>query len=844
MADETVSSQVYKSRDQIRAQITTLLKQYMELENVDLTKSSFLSFVVDALSTLTSNTLFYQISAYREFFLTKAQLPESIYNLAAFLGYNPSEATAAEGFVLFSIPFGFEDAITSFEIPEGFTVTAEGDVVFTTYYSTTIEVTNNSQVVITIREGNKTTVLPVTIEESQFLFVLPFRQFSLSEQEFAIPEDLQQYQFVSIDVPFDGQISAQTVQVRPEDSASYEAYVEVESLFLMSATTKGYVSRRTDTGINLQFGNGLIGYQPEAGSTVLVNLSLTQGADGNVIAGSIRTGDRIYNTTDAGITEIVQYDLTNGSPASGGEDEESLEQVRSNAIANISALERIVTENDFVNADVIIDNSPIGPNSLPVLKRSDLKVNEIALFSTVYFGTDLVPTRDVFSTFTDTYIPRQTIINFDGVDYYTLFDIEIDPLNSNADYTYIMYEIQQIPSLVTSYGTAYDLYSDLLTVERSGATATYTLDYKTTESDSLSTTCVMEISETGATYNMVNDGTAFVVYFPNNQAIPKGELTYFFTISHPSEGNIAQYSTQFVFRQDLSDFTMSDVVIPDSTSYIVYDIPTVEKEYYDGINQRDFELQVMQQLLTTLTFKDYRMLTDFINFKFANTTGVLRNMQLNEVDLLPVISIRCGEPVSPSVDDRYIVGTGSAGDWADHDGDIATWTKQVDSITTDSTSFDGTSIIHVEVTTDTTSYLWIYTEPKSDQMVYVEDEDYKYIYSDLGWVKPLYMIPLQISLDIFREETYTSSLGSLTQAIREALVAAFEDRFGINAEIYRSEIIDVVQEVEGVDHCSLLGPVSNIFFNFDINNFTQTQLLEYAPEYLYFTVDDIAIRIF
>ena len=844
MADETVSSQVYKSRDQIRAQITTLLKQYMELENVDLTKSSFLSFVVDALSTLTSNTLFYQISAYREFFLTKAQLPESIYNLAAFLGYNPSEATAAEGFVLFSIPFGFEDINTSFEIPEGFTVTAEGDVVFTTYYSTTIEVTNNSQVVITIREGNKTTVLPVTIEESQFLFVLPFRQFSLSEQEFAIPEDLQQYQFVSIDVPFDGQISAQTVQVRPEDSASYEAYVEVESLFLMSATTKGYVSRRTDTGINLQFGNGLIGYQPEAGSTVLVNLSLTQGADGNVIAGSIRTGDRIYNTTDAGITEIVQYDLTNGSPASGGEDEESLEQVRSNAIINISALERIVTENDFVNADVIIDNSPIGPNSLPVLKRSDLKVNEIALFSTVYFGTDLVPTRDVFSTFTDTYIPRQTIINFDGVDYYTLFDIEIDPLNSNADYTYIMYEIQQIPSLVTSYGTAYDLYSDLLTVERSGATATYTLDYKTTESDSLSTTCVMEISETGATYNMVNDGTAFVVYFPNNQAIPKGELTYFFTISHPSEGNIAQYSTQFVFRQDLSDFTMSDVVIPDSTSYIVYDIPTVEKEYYDGINQRDFELQVMQQLLTTLTFKDYRMLTDFINFKFANTTGVLRNMQLNEVDLLPVISIRCGEPVSPSVDDRYIVGTGSAGDWADHEGDIATWTKQVDSITTDSTSFDGTSIIHVEVTTDTTSYLWIYTEPKSDQMVYVEDEDYKYIYSDLGWVKPLYMIPLQISLDIFREETYTSSLGSLTQAIREALVAAFEDRFGINAEIYRSEIIDVVQEVEGVDHCSLLDPVSNIFFNFDINNFTQTQLLEYAPEYLYFTVDDIAIRIF
>jgi hypothetical protein len=252
MADVTVSTQIYKSRDQIRTQIITLLKQYLELENVDLTKSSFLSFVVDALSTLTSNTLFYQISAYREFFLTKAQLPESIYNLSAFLGYSPDEATSAQASVLFTIPFGFEDTSTEFVIPSGFKLTAEGGVVFTSYYSTTITVTNNSQVVITVREGNRTYNLPVTIEASQFVFVLPFTQFSTSQQEFSIDEDLQQYQFVSIDVPFSGQISAQTVQVKPSNSASYESYTEVASLFLMDASTKGYVLRRTDTGINLQ----------------------------------------------------------------------------------------------------------------------------------------------------------------------------------------------------------------------------------------------------------------------------------------------------------------------------------------------------------------------------------------------------------------------------------------------------------------------------------------------------------------------------------------------------------------------------------------------------------------
>ena len=830
MADETVSSQVYKSRDQIRNQIITLLKQYLELENVDLTKSSFLSFIVDALSALTSNTIFYQMSAYREFFLTKAQLPESIYNLAAFLGYSPNEATSAVVNVFFEIPLTFDDALTTFEIPEGFKVYAEGNIVFTTYYSTTIQVTNNTSAAITVREDNRTYNLPFDIEDQVLKFVMPFRQFSISEQEFQISEDLQQYQFVSLDVPFSGQLSDQSVSVRPPESASSEQYVEVASLFLMDSSTKGYVARRTDDGMNLQFGNGLIGYQPEAGSTVIVDLSLTQGADGNVIAGSIKSGDRIYNTNDAGITESVQYSLTNPSPAFNGADEESLEEIRSNAIINISALERTVTENDYINANVIIDDSPIGPNSLPVLKRSDLKVNEISLYSTIFFGNDLVPTRDVFTTFNSLYIPRQTVINFDGVDYYTLYDIEIDTLNSNAEYTYIMYEIEQIPTLVTSYGSDYDLYADNLTVVRSGSQATYSLDYKSTEVDALSTTCEMEISETGATYNMVNDGTAFVYTFPNNLAIPKGELTYFFTIKHPTYNEIAQYSNQFIFRQDLSDFTMSDVVV-DGTNYIVYDIPTVEKDYYDSINQRDFEVQVMQQLLTTLTFKDYRMLTDFVSFKFANTTGVMRNMQLNDTDHNPVLDILCTPPASPSVGDRYIVDNGQ-GAWEGKDDYIAEYRQQVIS-----TAYDATSVI------DTTTYIWYYTEPKTDEMIYVTSEGYKYIY-DEKWVKPLYTIPLQLSLDIFRDDTYTGSLSALTQSIREALVEAFADRFGLNVTIYRSEIIDVVQEVDGVDHCTLRAPVSNIFFNYDINEFTQTQLLEYAPEYVYFTEDDIAIRVF
>ena len=826
-----VSTQIYKSKDRIRNQIIEKMKEYLELDNVDLTKSSFLSFVTDVLSSNVSNLMFYQISAYKEFFLTKAQLPGSVYNLSAFLGYKPKSATTAKTNVMFTIPFGFSDTTVQIVLDEGFKVTA-GDVKFVTYYTTTITIEDNSEVTIVVKEGNRTYNFPVVYTLDSFSFSLPFKQYSISIQEFQISEDLQQYQFVSIDVPFDSQISGLTVEIRPSDSIIYETYSEVSSLYLMDHTTKGYVSRRSDEGTTLQFGNGLIGYQPEPGSTVKVTLLLTEGVGGNVIAGSISSGDRVYHNNSSGVTQIVSYSVVNTSPAYNGADEENLEAIRRNAITNITALERIVTENDFKNANIIIKDSPIGQNSLPVLKRSDLKINEIALFSTIYFATDLVPTKNLYESFTDTVIPRETIITRDGIIYQTVFDMEIDILNSSANYTYIMYEIEKIPSLVTNYGSEYDMYASQLTVSKDDMEATYTLDFECNESDPNLLSCEMEISETGAKFDMINDGTAFIYVFADYRIIPNGDLTYFFTIKHATIGYIAQYSSQFIFILSLNDFTTSNV-ITDGTTHIVYDIPTIKSLYYNTINQRDFELQVLQQLLTTMAFKDYKMLTDFINFKFSNTTGSFRNMQLNDVNLTPVISILSDPPpTSILVPDgtsfvecyipdgqRYIVANGT-GDWKNHSNDIAISQQ------------------------DSTGISWVFIEPKTDQMIYVISESIKYIYNGTSWNIPIYDIPLQISVDIFKSDTYTGTLGNLTQKIRTDLVSAFTSRFGINTYIYRSEIIDIIQSIDGVDHCHLIKPESSVFLKFNIDDFDQEQLLEYSPEYFYFTEDSIAIRVF
>jgi hypothetical protein len=819
MAEQTTSQEVFKSRDQIRSQITDFLQTYLELENVDLTKSSFLSFMVEILSTITSNVLFYQISTYKEFFLTKAQLPESIYNLAAYLGYSAETATTASLDVLFTLPLAFEDNVASFTIPVGFQVKGTDEIIFTSYWSTVVTVTNNSSVTAVLTEGTKVFNMPVTVTDGIAYFVLPFSQFNINEQEFQINADLQVYQFISLDVGVTGEIAEIVVQVKEPGQAGYTTYIEVPSLFLMEATTKGYVIRRTDDGFKLQFGNGLIGYQPNPSSTVLVTTKLTEGEDGNVVVGTVTQGERIYTTTVAGKTEIVNYEITNTEPAINGEDEESLDEIRRNAIINLTALERLVTESDYIHADVIIDNSPLNQNSLPVLKRSDIKVNEISLFTTLNFGGEIVPSRDLYKSYDTTYIPKNTIITHRGVDYYTIFDMTIEALNTIATYAYILTEIKQIPVLVTSYGSDYDLYATELTVEQSGAAATFVLDYNTSESDYSLVDCEIEILETGQDYDMINDATAkqFIFIFPDYTVLPENENTYYFNISHPSEGLIGQYQATFTFRQDLSDFSTSNVVT-DTTGFIVYDIPVIQKEWYDSINAVQFETTVLQKLVTEVTFKDYKMLTDFVNFKLANTTGEMENMQLNEVDLLPAIDILSIPPSSGDLGDRYIVLNGQ-GVFANHENDIA-------------------------VVDDATAMTFTFLTPKSDQMIYITNKGQKYIFSVFGWVVPNYVIPLILEMDVFRSTTYSGTSGNLSDAVKTAVMDAFSSRFGINQNIYRSEIIDVMQSVDGVDHVVLRQPESSIFFNFDINDFDQETLLRYGPEYIYFDEDNMIIRIF
>ena len=104
-------------------------------------------------------------------------------------------------------------------------------------------------------------------------------------------------------------------------------------------------------------------------------------------------------------------------------------------------------------------------------------------------------------------------------------------------------------------------------------------------------------------------------------------------------------------------------------------------------------------------------------------------------------------------------------------------------------------------------------------------------------------MPLDMNLEVFLEKGFIQSTQEAINQVKFKLLTDFSSRFGPNVTLYRSEIIRSVQELEFVNHCNLKKPESNIFFEFSEENMTQTQLLEFSPDYIYFEENSINVTV-
>ena len=730
---ETKTMEIFSSRDMIRTQLIEYGKSYLEINDIELTKTSYLSYLINVLSVLTSNLIYYNTATYREFFLVRAQQKESVLNLAAMIGYTPTIASPSTSTVLLSIPTDFRST-TSFTLygrndpdHEAFKFYAgpikfslENEIRFSIIIDRGVPLAATIYEVVRYSDEDDSTITGIqpvhwkfSSDKGMIYFAVAVTQVEEQTETFTFPK-MRPYEFYDVTVPFKGefagvQVSTVSTEVsyNPTTTSSGQvAYNQVQtdddrvwwddksSMFLCLPGQFHYTYRVNENGIRLFFGNDIIGTQPTEGDTCTVVTSVTQGYEGNVIAGSIKRSDKInvdVEYEDGNVRSLpVLINCINTTPATGGTDYPTIDEIRSNAITHISTLGRLVTQYDFENASSIVEDLPI-QHSFPILKRSDLKRNEIVLFTDILYADQYVPTRNSVVQ-----LSEDNIIDVDGVDmiqykygdeveislsryetsadydaqdpFVSLFDIDVTTSTSECTYYYVLTSIEKTPLLKEYYvdndtilvptTVEFDVIGNVAgSVDRDLRIKIYYSHVSTGVNGEYSDiTCSLEMDESGiyndTTYHdTTNDDGTTVTWFQLDMDFAdftSGERYFDFNFSTTNaalvaSGNhrICNADVRNIVKQDLSEFMYSKIretdTDTDSTGDwgLMYDVPVVKQSYLDYLEENQqldsFTEEVLHRI-ASFDMTEYRMLTDSVNLKFSNTTGRLTNTNFNVVN--------------------------------------------------------------------------------------------------------------------------------------------------------------------------------------------------------------------
>lgn len=508
---------IVSSREKIRSELMVHALDYFNFKETDFYKTSFVSYVINVLSILSANQIFYSSVIYKEFFFVEAQLQESVYNLARWIGYKPGKASPSVVDVMFTLPLGFPSAEVNFAIPNNFKVYSD-DIPFLidskSYQSygalfkkdgnvspttTNVGIVNNKA--ITVRDHNGF-FRPVYLnaDKTEASFTLRFRQEQKIVKQFLIPDSLEFYQFYSKPIAFDGMDFNIEVWIREpkydtignpimyevDDTSEYnfgetaidgssvwQKWTESEhGMYTLSTSKNEFVWTSVKGKGEIFFGNGIIGKQPKPGSLVVAILSITKGSDGRIIPGGINKADTInylskepdrYNLNQYSTKlRTISFSVINPSPSQGGINAPSLPEIKNNAIVNLRSKQRLVSEQDYDDINTIMGPEFPVAEAKPILKRSDIKVNEIMTFlKLVYHDSNyipqIVPTRNIRYKLNEPTIwsgneytiTRRRPIEIDGEQYETLFNITLNKETMVATYDYVAHNIFETPAKLT-----------------------------------------------------------------------------------------------------------------------------------------------------------------------------------------------------------------------------------------------------------------------------------------------------------------------------------------------------------------------------------------------------------
>lgn len=136
-----------------------------------------------------------------------------------------------------------------------------------------------------------------------------------------------------------------TLQLFIDEGLGEQLWTEADTFILSDATDRHFTSQKDENNrTTIFFGDNAQGKIPDSGATVRAAYRVGGGLKGNVPADTITVVNETF-TFDA---QPVTVEVTNPGDASGGEDEMSIDEAKVLGPRSLRALNRAVTEEDFV----------------------------------------------------------------------------------------------------------------------------------------------------------------------------------------------------------------------------------------------------------------------------------------------------------------------------------------------------------------------------------------------------------------------------------------------------------------------------------------------------------------
>jgi hypothetical protein len=161
----------------------------------------------------------------------------------------------------------------------------------------------------------------------------------------------------------DSKVLKDTIQVYVFDGVNYVPWRRVDQIVEYSPLSRVYTIREADFDtVYVQFGDGTSGLIPTSGHAIFAEYRVSDGVQGNIPAGAIKTIESVPTLSASEIAVLNGFvSVINDVPATGGTDPEDIASIRFNASQSFRAYNRAVTLDDYQN--IALRNPAVGKAS-------------------------------------------------------------------------------------------------------------------------------------------------------------------------------------------------------------------------------------------------------------------------------------------------------------------------------------------------------------------------------------------------------------------------------------------------------------------------------------------------